>query len=75
MDKVPLKVAKHPVGVDSINNALVKKLNLNSVEKVIKGGIWVLVVMAIPQLPRLCTIKFMVILTLLPLYLMSVPLL
>ncbi|GLJ36229.1 hypothetical protein SUGI_0727300 [Cryptomeria japonica] len=37
---VTLEVAKHPVGLDSVKNALIQKLNLNSVDDVIKIGIW-----------------------------------
>ncbi|XP_057865519.1 disease resistance protein RPV1 [Cryptomeria japonica] len=40
LDRVPLHVAKHPVGMDSIKDALIQKLNLKSVENVIKVGIW-----------------------------------
>ncbi|XP_059073904.1 disease resistance protein RUN1-like [Cryptomeria japonica] len=40
LDRVPLHVAKHPVGMESVKNALIQKLNLNSVEEVIKVGIW-----------------------------------
>ncbi|XP_057865214.2 disease resistance protein RUN1 [Cryptomeria japonica] len=39
LDRVPLEVAKHPVGIDSIKNALVEELHLNSVNKVVKLGI------------------------------------
>ncbi|XP_059064635.1 disease resistance protein RUN1-like [Cryptomeria japonica] len=39
-DRVQLEVAKHPVGMDSVKNALIQKLNLNSVKEVIKVGIW-----------------------------------
>ncbi|GLJ36230.1 hypothetical protein SUGI_0727320 [Cryptomeria japonica] len=40
LDRVPLEVAKHPVGLDSVKNALIQKLNLNLADYVIKIGIW-----------------------------------
>ncbi|GLJ56298.1 hypothetical protein SUGI_1215510 [Cryptomeria japonica] len=40
LDRVPLEVAKHPVGLDSAKNSLIQKLNLNSVNDVLKIGIW-----------------------------------
>ncbi|GLJ30530.1 hypothetical protein SUGI_0604450 [Cryptomeria japonica] len=39
-DRVPLQVAKHPVGLDGVKNLLIHKLNLNSVDEVVKFGIW-----------------------------------
>ncbi|GLJ40704.1 hypothetical protein SUGI_0840960 [Cryptomeria japonica] len=39
-NRVPLQVAKHPVGVDNVKNALIHKLNLNSMDGLIKLGIW-----------------------------------
>ncbi|GLJ45328.1 hypothetical protein SUGI_0954140 [Cryptomeria japonica] len=40
LDRVPLEVAKHPVGMDSVTNALIQKLNLNSKDEVVRVGIW-----------------------------------
>ncbi|XP_059077324.1 disease resistance protein RPV1 isoform X2 [Cryptomeria japonica] len=40
LDRVLLQVAKHPVGVDSVKDALIHKLNLDSLNPVIKIGIW-----------------------------------
>ncbi|GLJ55256.1 hypothetical protein SUGI_1185810 [Cryptomeria japonica] len=40
LDKVSLEVAKHPVGIDNIKNALIQKLHLNSANEVVKLGIW-----------------------------------
>ncbi|GLJ40623.1 hypothetical protein SUGI_0838540 [Cryptomeria japonica] len=40
LGRVPLEVAKHPVGMDSLKNAIVQKLNLNSGDEVVKVGIW-----------------------------------
>ncbi|GLJ30523.1 hypothetical protein SUGI_0604280, partial [Cryptomeria japonica] len=40
LDRVPLQVAKHPVGLDSVKNLLICKLNLNLVDEVVKIGIW-----------------------------------
>ncbi|GLJ17169.1 hypothetical protein SUGI_0297280 [Cryptomeria japonica] len=40
LDRVPLQVAKHPVGMDTVKNVLIQKLNLNSEDKVVKIGIW-----------------------------------
>ncbi|XP_057812920.2 disease resistance protein RUN1 [Cryptomeria japonica] len=40
LDRVPLEVAKHPVGLESAMNSVVEKLKLSSVEEVIKVGIW-----------------------------------
>ncbi|GLJ40703.1 hypothetical protein SUGI_0840890 [Cryptomeria japonica] len=40
LHRVPLEVAKHPVGMDSLKNALIQKLNLHSVDEVVKIGIW-----------------------------------
>ncbi|XP_057839226.1 uncharacterized protein LOC131049200 isoform X2 [Cryptomeria japonica] len=71
LDRVPLSVTKHPVGMDSPKNALIQKLNLNSMDEEVKVGIWVLAVSARLQSPRLCIIKIMLNLKLLPLYLMS----
>ncbi|GLJ30563.1 hypothetical protein SUGI_0605140 [Cryptomeria japonica] len=40
LDRVSLPVAKHPVGLDTIKNLLINKLNLNSMDEVVKVGIW-----------------------------------
>ncbi|GLJ40621.1 hypothetical protein SUGI_0838500 [Cryptomeria japonica] len=40
LDRVPLQVANHPVGIDSVKNALIQKLILNSADEVVKIGIW-----------------------------------
>ncbi|XP_059064664.1 disease resistance protein RUN1-like [Cryptomeria japonica] len=40
LDRVPLEVAKHPVRLDSVKNSLIQKLNLNSMNDVLKIGIW-----------------------------------
>ncbi|GLJ40234.1 hypothetical protein SUGI_0825960 [Cryptomeria japonica] len=40
LDRVPLQVAKHPVGLDSVKYALMQKLNPNSMDGVVKVGIW-----------------------------------
>ncbi|GLJ28286.1 hypothetical protein SUGI_0556000 [Cryptomeria japonica] len=55
LDRVPLSVTKHPVGMDSPKNALIQKLNLNSMDEEVKVGIWVLAVSARLQSPRLHT--------------------
>ncbi|XP_059070878.1 disease resistance protein RUN1 isoform X2 [Cryptomeria japonica] len=39
-DRRPLQVAQHPVGLDTMKNSLFQKLNLSSVDGVIKVGIW-----------------------------------
>ncbi|XP_057844291.2 disease resistance protein RPV1 [Cryptomeria japonica] len=39
-DRVPLEVAKHPVGLESVTEDIIQKLNLNSVEGVVKVGMW-----------------------------------
>ncbi|GLJ43942.1 hypothetical protein SUGI_0915980 [Cryptomeria japonica] len=39
LDKVPLEVAKYPVGLDSVKNLLIHKLNLNFVDEMLKVGI------------------------------------
>ncbi|GLJ30525.1 hypothetical protein SUGI_0604300 [Cryptomeria japonica] len=40
LDKVPLQVAKHPVGIERVKNLLIQKLNLDSMDRMIKVGIW-----------------------------------
>ncbi|XP_057852260.2 disease resistance protein L6 [Cryptomeria japonica] len=40
LDRVPLEVAKHPVGMDSLKNVLIQSLNLSTVDVVVKIGIW-----------------------------------
>ncbi|XP_057844300.2 disease resistance protein RUN1 [Cryptomeria japonica] len=40
LDRVPLQVAKHPVGLDRVKKALIQKLNLNSAGSVVKAEIW-----------------------------------
>ncbi|GLJ56287.1 hypothetical protein SUGI_1215060 [Cryptomeria japonica] len=40
LDRVPLHVAKHPVGIINVKDAIIQKLNLNSVDDVVKIGIW-----------------------------------
>ncbi|GLJ11049.1 hypothetical protein SUGI_0141350 [Cryptomeria japonica] len=40
LDRVPLEVAEHPVGIDSQKNLLIQKLDLDAMEKVLKLGIW-----------------------------------
>ncbi|GLJ22675.1 hypothetical protein SUGI_0427200 [Cryptomeria japonica] len=40
LDRVPLEVAKYPVGLEALRNALLQKLHLNSAGRVVKVGIW-----------------------------------
>ncbi|XP_059064663.1 disease resistance protein L6-like [Cryptomeria japonica] len=40
LDRVPLQVAKYPVELDNVKNVFIQKLNLNSVDDVVKIGIW-----------------------------------
>ncbi|GLJ28682.1 hypothetical protein SUGI_0565230 [Cryptomeria japonica] len=40
LDRLPLEVSKHPVGIDSMKNELMQELRLNSTNEVIKLGIW-----------------------------------
>ncbi|GLJ06660.1 hypothetical protein SUGI_0044300 [Cryptomeria japonica] len=40
LDRVLLHVAKHPVGMECVKNTLIQKLNLNSVDEVVRVGIW-----------------------------------
>ncbi|XP_057872942.2 disease resistance protein RUN1 isoform X2 [Cryptomeria japonica] len=40
LDRVPLEVAKYPVGLENLKNDLLQKLHLSSVETVVKIGIW-----------------------------------
>ena len=51
LDKVPLKVAKHPVGLENVKNVLIHKLNLKVVDDVTK--------IVRLQSPRPCTINSM----------------
>ncbi|XP_059068038.1 disease resistance protein RPV1 isoform X1 [Cryptomeria japonica] len=39
LDKVPLEVAKHPVGLESVTDDLIQKFKLNSKEGVVKAGL------------------------------------
>ncbi|XP_057868797.1 disease resistance protein RUN1 [Cryptomeria japonica] len=38
--RTPLPLPKHPVGMERVKNALIHKLNLNSMHEVVKVGIW-----------------------------------
>ncbi|GLJ56301.1 hypothetical protein SUGI_1215540 [Cryptomeria japonica] len=40
LDRVPLQVAKYLVELDNVKNVFIQKLNLNSVDDVVKIGIW-----------------------------------
>ncbi|GLJ45329.1 hypothetical protein SUGI_0954150 [Cryptomeria japonica] len=40
LDRVPLEVARHPVGMSTLKNTLIQRLNLNSRDEVTKVGIW-----------------------------------
>ncbi|XP_057835165.1 disease resistance protein RPV1 [Cryptomeria japonica] len=40
LDRVPLEVAKHTVGLESLTEHLIQKFKLNSKEGVVKAGLW-----------------------------------
>ncbi|GLJ50804.1 hypothetical protein SUGI_1082020 [Cryptomeria japonica] len=40
LDRVPLEVAKHPVGLESLTDDLIHKFELNSKGGVVKSGLW-----------------------------------
>ncbi|GLJ22686.1 hypothetical protein SUGI_0427310 [Cryptomeria japonica] len=40
LDRVPLEVAKYPVGLETVKKAVIQKLHLDSAQTVIKVGIW-----------------------------------
>ncbi|GLJ50835.1 hypothetical protein SUGI_1082780 [Cryptomeria japonica] len=40
LDKVPLEVAEHPVGIETVTKDLIHKFKLNSKGGVVKAGIW-----------------------------------